>query len=79
MLVTDKPGVLAAIAAAFGNSGVSLRTVLQKSDIGAYAELVVITHKVCYKNLSSAIVALKALPAVNKICTAIRVEDNEFA
>ncbi|MDR2005791.1 MAG: homoserine dehydrogenase [Acidaminococcales bacterium] len=79
MLVTDKPGVLAAIAAAFGNNGVSLRTVLQKSTIGAYAELVVITHKVCYKNLSQAIQSLKDLPAVAKICTAIRVEDNKFA
>ncbi|MDR3349034.1 MAG: homoserine dehydrogenase [Acidaminococcales bacterium] len=79
MLVTDKPGVLAAIAAAFGHNDVSLRTVLQKSTIGACAELVVITHKVCYKNLSLALQSLKALPSVDKICAAIRVEDNEFA
>jgi homoserine dehydrogenase len=76
MLVLDRPGVLAAIAAVFGSNNVGLRTVVQKANIGEYAELVVITHNVRYENLRLAVRELKTLPPVDKICTAIRVEEN---
>ncbi len=78
MLVTDRPGVLAAIAAAFGSNQVGLRTVVQKQKVGECAELVMITYDVSYENMSLAIQTLKAMPIINKICNVIRVEDKEF-
>ena len=79
MRVTDRPGVLAAIAAAFGSNNVGLRHVVQKETIGESAELVLVTHNVSYENMSLALQTLKVLPTVNKIHTVIRVEDNQFS
>ncbi len=75
--VQDKPGVLAAIAAAFGAQGVSLKNVIQKEVLikDSTAELVVITHDVSEYNLRMAIQTLKALPAVDEVCSVIRVEN----
>lgn len=78
MLVSDRPGVLAAIAAAFGSNDVGLRHVVQKEAVGGSAELVLVTHNVCFANMSLALQTLKAVPTVNKVCTVIRVEDEEF-
>ncbi len=76
MLVNDRPGVLAAIAAAFGSNEVGLRKVVQKETINGHAELVLITHKVSYENLSLAVQTLKALSTVECINTIIRVEED---
>ena len=78
MLVNDRPGVLAAIAAAFGSNDVGLRHVVQKEAIGDCAELVLVTHNVCFENMQLALQTLKAVPTVSKVCTVIRVEDSEF-
>lgn len=79
MHVMDKPGALAAIAAAFGAQNVSLRNVVQKNKIGNEAEIVVITHNVSEFNLQMAVQTLKALPVVNEVCSVIRVEDSSLA
>ena len=73
--VQDKPGVLAAIAAAFGAQNVSLKNVVQKSKVKGVAELVVITYDVSELNLQMAVQTLKALPIV---CSVIRVEDHDL-
>lgn len=78
MHVMDKPGALAAIAAAFGAQNVSLRNVVQKNKIGDEAEIVVITHNVSEFNLQMAVQTLKALPVVNEVCSVIRVEDSSL-
>ena len=65
--VQDKPGVLAAIAAAFGAQNVSLKNVVQKSKVKGVAELVVITYDVSELNLQMAVQTLKALPIVEKV------------
>lgn len=78
MHVMDKPGALAAIAAAFGAQNVSLRNVVQKNKIGNEAEIVVITHNVSEFNLQMAVQTLKALPVVNEVCSVIRVEDSSL-
>lgn len=44
--VTDRPGVLASIAYAFGDKEVSLASVLQKQTDGNKAEIVLVTHRV---------------------------------
>lgn len=76
LLVQDKPGVLAAIASAFGSQNVSLNNVIQKKKVGNLAEIVVITYGVSEYNLRMAETTLKGLPVVEKISNVIRVEDN---
>lgn len=77
--VMDKPGALAAIAAAFGAQNVSLRNVVQKNKISSIAEIVVVTHNVSEFNLEMAVQTLKALPVVEEVCSVIRVEDSSLA
>ncbi|MCQ2362677.1 MAG: homoserine dehydrogenase [Acidaminococcaceae bacterium] len=78
MQVTDEPGALSAIAAAFASQNVSLRNVVQKDLPGQSAEIVVITHRVSEMNLEMALNLLKVLPVVAEINSVIRVEDKEM-
>lgn len=78
MQVTDQPGALAAIAAAFGAQNVSLRSVVQSRSADGCAELVFITHSVSEFNLQMALQILKVLPVVKEVCSIIRVEDNDL-
>ena len=72
--VLDKAGVLAGIAGAFGNNGVSLAAVIQKT-AGVVAELVMVTHRVREANLRAAVAELERLPTVETVANIIRVED----
>jgi homoserine dehydrogenase len=72
--VTDKPGVLASIAYAFGDKEVSLASVLQKQTDGNQAEIVLVTHKVREKNMQEALNIIKHLSSVNAVANIIRVE-----
>ncbi|WP_347491448.1 homoserine dehydrogenase [Desulfoscipio sp. XC116] len=72
--VTDKPGVLASIAYAFGDKEVSLASVLQKQTDGNKAEIVLVTHKVLEKNMQDALEIIKHLSSVNAVANIIRVE-----
>lgn len=78
LLVEDKPGVLAAIAGAFGAQQVSLHSVIQKSKVNSCAELVLITNQVADASLRLAISTLIGLSVVNKVCNVIRVEAENF-
>ena len=76
LLVDDKPGVLGLIATAFGNSSVSLKSVMQtKRSIPEHAEIVAITHRVTHKFMESALDRLKNLTVVDEIKNVIRVEN----
>lgn len=77
MRVVDKPGALAAIAAAFAAQSVSLRNVIQKDNKGN-TDIVVITHSVSRANLQMAIQILEVLPVVDRICCVISVEDRSL-
>lgn len=74
MRVTDKPGVLARIAKAFGDKQVSIQSVIQKGPKARYAELVFITHQVKEHNLRKALGLIKNFDVVSKINNVIRVE-----
>lgn len=78
LLVHDQPGVLAGIAASFGAHNVSLRNVVQKQNVGDFAELVLVTYNVSEYNLRLALVTLEGLPSVEKVCSVIRVEDAQL-
>jgi len=78
LLVADKPGVLAAIAGAFGDQLVSLHSVIQKSKVDNCSELVLITNQVADASLRLAINTIAGLSVVNKVCNVIRVEADNF-
>lgn len=75
LLVDDKPGVLGQIATTFGNSGVSLKSVMQSDCPPAdHAEIIIVTHSVKHKNILQAQEALNNLAVVDEIESTIRVE-----
>jgi len=73
LLAEDKPGVMAAIAGAFGAHQVSLESVIQKRKVEQRAEIVLITHRVSDENLRLATSTLKGLSVVNQVSNVIRV------
>jgi homoserine dehydrogenase len=75
--VVDRPGVLAGIAGIFGNHGVSLASVVQKSCHKDIAELVVITHKVKENDLQDSLKVISELSTTKEIVSLIRVEGME--
>lgn len=75
--VKDRPGVLASIAGVFGNTNVSLASVIQKRLEGDLAELVLITHTVQEANLRDALAVIKGLSVVAEVGSVIRVEGSE--
>ena len=73
MEVVDRVGVLAEVANAFSEHGVSLKTVRQQGlDNGA--RLVVITHVAKERDLEETVNRLKSLDAVNSVRSVIRME-----
>lgn len=74
LLVADMPGVLGAIATAFGEEGVSLNSVIQTRKVGDLAEIVAITHHVKHRRIERANRTLASMPVVTRISSVIRVE-----
>jgi homoserine dehydrogenase len=79
LLVADQPGVLAAIAGAFGAHGVSLHSVIQKRKVGDRAEIVLITYRVSHASLRLALSTLAGMPVVATVSSVIRVVTEELA
>lgn len=79
LLVEDKPGVLAAIAGAFGAQQVSLHSVIQKRKVERATELVLITYRVSDENIRLAISTLLGMSIVRKIGSVIRVEAEQIS
>ena len=71
--VSDKAGVLAAIATVFANHGVSIQTVNQAGRNND-AEVTIVTHRATEGELKATVASLKAMDMVNKISSVIRVE-----
>ncbi len=74
--VADRPGVLAQVAAAFAEQGVSIETVRQRArpeDEGR-AKLIVVTHRARDAALAATVDALAALDAVDDVVSVMRVE-----
>jgi len=72
--VADRPGVLAAIATVFGEEGVSLESVLQKSGAGERAEIVWLTHETKERQMRQSLARLEALPEVDTINACLHAE-----
>ena len=71
--VADEPGVLAAIAGAFGDEGVSIHS-MQQSGADDEAQLVLVLHPVREAAFFAALARIEALPVVRSRPSVIRIE-----
>lgn len=71
--VVDETGVLASVAQAFAEYGVSIRTVRQEGR-GGDAQLVVVTHEADDAALSATVAQLRKLDMVRDVSSVMRVE-----
>jgi homoserine dehydrogenase len=71
--VSDRAGVLAAVAQAFAERNVSISTVHQEGH-GSEASLVVVTHSASDAALSATVAALRRLDVVREVTGVVRVE-----
>ncbi len=71
--VDDKAGVLAAVAQAFAEHGVSIQTVRQEGR-GDDAQLVVVSHRASDADLAATVEALRGMPSVRDVSSVMRVE-----
>ncbi|MDJ0791619.1 MAG: homoserine dehydrogenase [Acidimicrobiia bacterium] len=72
LLVDDKPGVLAKIAGAFGEAGVSIRSVWQEG-VDSEAALIIVTHHAAEASQRRAVEAFESIPDVIEVASVIRV------
>ena len=70
--VADRPGVLAAVAGAFGDHGVSIRA-MEQEGLGDDARLVFITHTAVERDVQATLHDLRDLDAVKRIVSVLRV------
>ena len=70
--VTDAPGVLAAVAGAFGAHGVSIRS-MEQQGLGSGARIAFITHRAIERNLRATLADLRRLDVVAGIGSVLRV------
>jgi len=71
--VHDKAGVLAQVAQAFAEHGVSIKTVRQEGR-GDDAQLVVVSHRALDSSLSATVEALRKMENVHDVSSVMRVE-----
>jgi homoserine dehydrogenase len=76
MEVADRPGVLASIAAAFGERSVSIKS-MQQRGIGADARLIFITHRAREADLRATVHDLRDVDAVHRVGSVLRVMGEE--
>jgi homoserine dehydrogenase len=75
--VDDRAGVLASVAQAFAEHGVSIQTVRQEGR-GDDAQLVVVSHRASDAALTATVEQLRTMPDVHEVTSVMRVEgDNE--
>ena len=74
--VEDRPGVLAQIAAAFGEANVSIKSVWQEGTDDE-ATLLIVTHRAPEADQQHALATVGNLDCVNAVAAAIRVESEE--
>jgi homoserine dehydrogenase len=74
--VDDRAGVLAAVATAFADHGVSIQTVRQEGR-GADAQLVVVSHQATDAALSATVAHLREMEIVREVTSVMRVEGDD--
>jgi homoserine dehydrogenase len=74
--VADEPGVLAAVASAFGQYEVSIKSVWQEGEED-HAQLLLITHAAREGDVQATLEALRGLVGVRDVASVVRVEGGE--
>lgn len=74
--VVDRPGVLAGVAAVFGEHGVSIRS-MEQEGLGDEARLVFITHLARERDLQATLSDLRDLDSVREVQSMLRVISDE--
>jgi homoserine dehydrogenase len=74
--VDDRAGVLASVATAFAENGVSIQTVRQEGR-GADAQLVVVSHPATDAKLAATVEHLRGMDIVRAVTSVMRVEGGE--
>lgn len=77
MQVADKPGALAQIATVFGDNGVSLDSIVQKSSEGGSAEIFWLTHRTTQRAMRLSQEAFARLESAPEVASVLRVEGEE--
>lgn len=70
--LADRPGALATVAGAFGDHGVSIRS-LEQEGLGAEARVVFITHMARESDVQTTLVAVRDLEVVDRVRSVLRV------
>jgi homoserine dehydrogenase len=76
MQAADRPGVFARIAAIFGEEGVSIASIVQKSR-GETADIVMVTHTAMEARMRRVLTRLQSLDVLYTVRNTIRVIDGE--
>lgn len=71
----DRPGVFAQVAGVFGDSSVSMESVLQRRLQNQDAQIVIVTHSVRQAQLAAAVDRLALLEAVSSVDNVLPVEE----
>jgi len=74
--VLDRPGVLAQVAGVFGDHAVSIRS-MEQEGLGDEARLIFITHRAREADVRATLDGLRALDAVDRIGSVLRVVSDE--
>ena len=70
---SDRAGVIGALGTCFGETGVSIQSIVQfETQSAGDAEIVVITHDVCEANFRQALAAIEALSDVQTVAACLR-------
>lgn len=74
MQVEDRPGVLARIAAIFGENSVSLESIVQRQTEPGRAEIFWMTHRTSQRALTDSLREFRSLEIVREVSSILRVE-----
>ena len=75
LIVEDRPGVLAQVAACLGNAGVSVGQMFQAEGVRGEAWITILTHQACDRDVREAVKGIAKLPAARKTPRAVRIFD----
>ncbi len=75
LIVEDRPGVLAQVAACLGGTNVSVAQMFQAEGIRGEASITILTHEARDRDVREAVKGIAKLPAVRKTPRAVRIFD----
>jgi homoserine dehydrogenase len=75
LMVEDRPGVLAQVAACLGSAGVSVAQMFQAEGVRGEASITILTHQARDRDVREAVKAITGLQTIRKSPRAVRIFD----